>query len=253
MTIDSPRYNLFHLWSAASKRLQSPERYQEFQMIQANLLLAYLGTQEIALDDLDVLDLGCGHGGYSHVFAERGARVTSSDLIIADGLGLESAIQADATSLPLDENSFDFVFCASLIEHVEDSAALVREIRRVMRPGAKCYLSFPPFYTPIGGHQFKPFHLFGERLAMTMYRMANRTESTGEGGEGFSDAYGEWGLYRRTISGVRSDIAAAGLRIIDQSTRYLPVNVSRLPILSEFLTWHVQFILEKPAHDKAAD
>jgi SAM-dependent methyltransferase len=230
--------------AAASKRLESAEKYQEFQRIQANLLLAYIRNQGITLANLDVLDLGCGHGGYSRVFEEEGARVVSSDLIIVPDLGLTAAVQADATNLPLDDHTFDFVFCASLIEHVEDSPALVREIHRVMKPGAKCYLSFPPFYTPIGGHQFKPFHLLGEKLALSLYKFANRREEAPSGAT-FEDAYGEWGLYRRTISGVRGDIEAASLTILDQSTRYLPVDFSRIPVLSEFLTWHVQFILEK--------
>ncbi len=241
--------NLYHLFDAAFKRLESPSRYREFQEVQANMLLDYLSKQGVHLDGLTVLDLGCGHGGYSRVFESHGAKVLSSDLVIERAthespISLAAALQADATSLPLAESKFDFVFCASLIEHVADSQSLLKEVYRVLKPGAGCYLSFPPFYTPIGGHQFKPFHLFGEKFALAAYRKMNR----GEGLEstGFTDAFGEWGLYRRTIKGTRKEVQKAGLKVLDQSTRYLPLNVSKIPLVAEFLTWHVQFFLQKP-------
>ena len=242
--------SLPNLFFAASKRLESPTRYREFQEIQATLLLDYLDTQGVQLSGMTVLDLGCGHGGYSHVFESQGAKVMSSDLVIERATSgatasLACAIQADATRLPLADASFDFVFCASLIEHVADSQALINEIERVMKPGAECYLSFPPFYTPIGGHQFKPFHLLGERVALAAYRRMNKNDEVAS--TGFNDAFGEWGLFRRTIRGTRKQIEIAGLEVIDQSTRYLPLNVSKLPLVSEFVTWHVQFLLRKPA------
>jgi ubiquinone/menaquinone biosynthesis C-methylase UbiE len=246
-----PKANLMRLISTASKRLDSPENYREFQEVQGRMLLQYLEGQALQLRDRLVLDLGCGHGGYSSVFEAAGARVVCSDLMVDESISkgavrISRMVRADATRLPLQDASVDFVFCASLIEHVPDSRALLSEIERVMKPGAKCYLSFPPFYTPIGGHQFKPFHLFGEKIAMALYRRANK-DSTLETNAGFADAYGEWGLYRRTIRGVRGELATTGLRVLNQSTRYLPLNVSRIPCLSEFLTWHVQFILERDA------
>jgi len=48
-----------------------------------------------------------------------------------------------------------------------------------------------------------------------------------------------------TIRYARQLFAEAGLRIRDESTRFSPFNVARLPWLGEFLTWHVQFILSK--------
>jgi len=243
------RLGLLQLMLTASRRMESTEAYRNFQRTQAELLLQYLRDQEVELASADVLDLGCGYGGYSDVFRSEGASVISSDLIIEPSVAGElstsgQALQADATSLPVRDESMDFVFCASLIEHVEKPLQLLSEIRRVLRAGGKCYLSFPPFYSPVGGHQFKPFHLLGEGAAISLHRLTHKGD---HGASAFANAYGAWGLYPRTIGGVRRDVQALGFSILDQSTRFLPLNVSRVPLLSEFLTWHVQFLLLKPA------
>lgn len=52
-------------------------------------------------------------------------------------------------------------------------------------------------------------------------------------------------LIKQGIRRARQLIAEAGLKIKRESTRFLPLNVARLPCLGEFLTWHVQFILSK--------
>ncbi len=79
-------------------------------------------------------------------------------------------IGADALHASFSDESFPFVFCASLIEHVPEPIGLLTEIARVLTRDGSAYLSFPPFYSPVGGHQFKPFHLLGEQLALRLTR-----------------------------------------------------------------------------------
>ena len=96
---------------------------------------------------LDVLDLGCGSGHQSLAWAERGHRVVGldfdRDLLAAGrervrraggGLAVDWA-QADATSLPFRDASFDLVFNNSLLEHVPAWAKVVTETARVLRRG----------------------------------------------------------------------------------------------------------------------
>jgi hypothetical protein len=56
---------------------------------------------------------------------------------------------------------------------------------------------------------------------------------------------GAWGLYPLTIRSVKKMVDHAGFTIKDQWTRYSPMDVSRIPLLNELLTWHVSFRLEK--------
>jgi hypothetical protein len=48
-----------------------------------------------------------------------------------------------------------------------------------------------------------------------------------------------------TVRRARQLIVEAGLTIRHESTRFFPFTVSRIPVLGEFLTWHVQFLLGK--------
>ena len=244
-----PRATLFGLLAAAWRRGRSPDAYLDFQTVQAELVLEYLRKRGVKIGSKRVLDVGCGHGGYARAFQAAGAEVLGADMFTDrthhDIVRSVDIIRSDALAIPLSDRAMDLVFCASLIEHVPQPRVLIDELKRVLRPGGVCYLSFPPFYTPLGGHQFKPFHLLGERAALYLYRRLHRNDSNGSP-NGFGDAFGEWGLYRRTIGSVRRHVEEGGFRVLDESTRFLPINLSRVPFISEFVTWHVQFLLQRP-------
>jgi len=240
---------LFHL---AKRRLDSPEAYQDFQHHQGELLVRFLQAHHLVIEGKRVLDLGCGLGGYSLALQEHGAKVVSVDLSPLETLGKVQMFCGDAQALPLDANSMDWVICASLIEHVSSQANLLWEIQRVLRVGGLAYLSFPPFYTPIGGHQFSPFHLLGEQVAIRMNRGKSLfrdrqwlKEHYPETPASYTQAFGNWGLYPLTISKVEKLLRDLPFQVIERSTRWLPLDFSSIPLFREFLTWHVQFLLRK--------
>jgi SAM-dependent methyltransferase len=90
-----------------------------------------------------ILDLGCGTGG---VLAHLGEFGTA--------LGLDPAPEAahycrrrdlpmvigSGMDLPFAPASFDAVLALDVIEHVPDDVALLREARRVLRPGGVLFL-----------------------------------------------------------------------------------------------------------------
>ncbi len=224
------------LLQLARRRCESDQQYRQFQAYQGSLLVSFLQQQGIDLQQR-VLDLGCGNGGYTQALGAAGAQVIALDRIRPLKPVL-FFIQGDAITLPFADESLPFVFCASLIEHVPHPRRLLAEIRRILYPGGSAYISFPPFYSPVGGHQFKPYHLLGERVAIRMARSRRQEPATG---------YSDGGLYPLTIRQVRGMIGEAGLQITNMSTRFMPLNMARIPLAGEFLTWHVQFIARKPA------
>jgi ubiquinone biosynthesis O-methyltransferase len=93
----------------------------------------------------DVLDLGCGGGFMAVALAERGARVTGVD---PSKRAVASALHAAnrkcvplaccvgrGECLPVHDDAFEIVVCVDVLEHVTDIDRVLREVRRVLRPG----------------------------------------------------------------------------------------------------------------------
>ena len=97
--------------------------------------------------DLAVLEVGCGLGTDGAQFAKAGADYTGIDLTEAavdlakrrfELFQLPGAFRvADAEHLDFPDNSFDLVYSHGVLHHTPDTAAAVREIHRVLRPGGK--------------------------------------------------------------------------------------------------------------------
>jgi SAM-dependent methyltransferase len=89
-----------------------------------------------------VLDAGCGTGDIGvRIAAEPGVEVVAVDtsprmVQIARERGLRASV-ADVQQLPFEDGEFDCVLAAWVIYHVQDRAAAIRELARVLRPGGR--------------------------------------------------------------------------------------------------------------------
>jgi len=52
-------------------------------------------------------------------------------------------VVADAANLPFEDGFVDGIICQSLLEHVADADAVIKEIKRVLKPGGWLYVSVP--------------------------------------------------------------------------------------------------------------
>ena len=97
------------------------------------------------LDGKQVLDLGCGMGGFAVAAELAGADVTAMDYnpaycAITAARGDQYALRmpvfrAAGEALPLPSAQFDVVTAWDVIEHVQQPADMLAEIARVLRPG----------------------------------------------------------------------------------------------------------------------
>jgi len=102
-----------------------------------------------------ILDVGCADGAMMIYCGLQGAEVYGQDLNLNSVKGanelLESfnikgeALCGDATELRFPDNSFDAVISSDFFEHISDETKVkvLREIRRVLKPGAAAVIKTP--------------------------------------------------------------------------------------------------------------
>ncbi|MFJ9681945.1 class I SAM-dependent methyltransferase [Streptomyces sp. NPDC101194] len=93
---------------------------------------------------LKVLDVGCGAGHYAAELLAGGAEVVGIDGSATllgharERLGDRAELRMHDAEKPLDfidDASFDGIVCALMLHYIADRQGLLRELRRVLRPG----------------------------------------------------------------------------------------------------------------------
>lgn len=193
-------------------------------------------AERVPLAGARVLDLGSGHGGAGAALAAGGAWVTSLD---ASPRGGVRPVVGDAARLPFADGAFDGVVCANLLEHVPSPPAVLAEAARVLRQGGWLYLSWTPWYGPLGGHEYSPWHYLGVRPARAIGRFVRIGGGTNVPGRRLFPTH--VGPTLRWIRGTgRFDIRYAG-------PRYWPSQawLLRVPGLREVATWNCLLFMER--------
>jgi SAM-dependent methyltransferase len=118
----------------------------------------------LAKEDL-VLNVGCGMVRRFEI--DTPARFLATDLRALSNVDFA----ADATALPLADDSVDAVISLELLEHVPDPKAVLAELARVLRPGGVVVISAPSGAVPRhDDHDFWRFTAEGlERLCSEFF------------------------------------------------------------------------------------
>ncbi|MEM7357006.1 MAG: class I SAM-dependent methyltransferase [Acidobacteriota bacterium] len=105
-----------------------------------------------------LLDVGCGLGEAAVYFAKQGAEVTATDLSgemlalterVAERHGVRVATaKGPAETLPFDDASFDVVYAGNVLHH-GDTAAMIDELHRLLRPGGVAVTWDPLHHNPL--------------------------------------------------------------------------------------------------------
>ena len=120
-----------------------------------------------------VLDIGAGNHSYSSYFPNR----VSVDI----DPKRKPDIVGDIHDLPFEDESFDFVLCTEVLEHVEDPQKAITELYRVLRPGGRCVLTtrlvFPLHDTPNDHWRFTKYRLQKLFSKWTVLELEPETET----------------------------------------------------------------------------
>lgn len=119
----------------------------------------YLKRLRLALDLVPderydrLLDLGYGSGILLPELAARSRAVVAVDkhgredvvtgLLARERLTGTRLLRGNLLTLPFADGSFDALVCLSVLEHIRDTTAGLRELRRVLRPGGRLLVGFP--------------------------------------------------------------------------------------------------------------
>jgi len=106
--------------------------------------MMHVGPELRRISGARVLDIGSGDGEFTALLIGRGNSVYAVDIAnfgIATRYPDVRFQQADARYLPFRAESFDFVLCSDVLEHIERFEPVISEISRVLEPGGRCVIS----------------------------------------------------------------------------------------------------------------
>ncbi len=94
-------------------------------------------TELAGKNDLDILDVGCGHKPFYPFFKSIAKSYVGTDIIA--GAKVDRVCPSEA--LAVDDQSADVVVCLSVLEHVNDPNQSVKELHRVVRDDGVVFVS----------------------------------------------------------------------------------------------------------------
>lgn len=130
-------------------------------------VIDYLERHGIAIAGSRIVEIGSAEGGNLCAMAERGAaELVGTDIAevrLQSAARIATALGHDITYSTNDiiyeeqprewVGHFDLALLRDVIEHLDDAETALRNIRKLLRPGGYLYVTFPPWYSPFGGHQ----------------------------------------------------------------------------------------------------
>jgi len=140
-----------------------------------HLVTGWIERHHAEKGPLRMLDVACATGMsfrfLSRFGSVRGVDISEETIRLCRRRGIDRIVLGDAMRLPFADASFDVVLALDALEHFEDDAAAIAEIRRVARPDALVLITTPAFMFLWSPHDEAYHHVrrytkpqLGERL-----------------------------------------------------------------------------------------
>ncbi len=222
------------LADVVEKSDRHPRTRRNFRMqyrLAVHTLIPWLEKLGVLPDQPAVCEIGCGEGGVIAAFVERGTtKALGTDIV---GLLLELVSEPIARDLNLKveyaahdvigdaiqpewEQAFDVVVLRDVIEHLDDPAAAMRAIRRIMKPTGVLLITFPPYTSPFGGHQQLLGTTLGNIPFIHLLPSAVFERVIANGDPVNQDEVRRLHAIRCSVRGVKNAATSAGLSLLDE-------------------------------------
>ena len=96
--------------------------------------------------EIAVLDAGAGRGlRFSYDYKDEVTRMAGADVdqSVLHNPNLTDAVVADLSELPYEDGEFDLAFSKFVFEHLDRPLTVLRELRRVLKPGSHLLIHTP--------------------------------------------------------------------------------------------------------------
>lgn len=181
-----------------------------------------------------LLDYGCGNGAQTMLFAQVFDQITGVDVnpeYLADfnreialrNLGqLMDAHSLEDGRIPLEDGAVDCLMSFTVLEHVDDEMAVLKEMYRVLKPGGKLILTVP--------NRWWIFETHGANLPLLPW---NRVPFVSWWPKFLHDRYARARIYRKRE--IRAMVEEAGFTVTDNFNMTAPMDMIKWRPLRRFL------------------
>lgn len=124
--------------------LDSNENYNDFNVrfFHRQRINTFLNIIK-SIPNIDkALDIGCGAGTYTNLLSRFASKVYAIDIEKKVNLR-KQFIQMDIQRMGFKKNSFQFVICSEVLEHIDNIRDGLNEINRIVQPGGIVLFSMP--------------------------------------------------------------------------------------------------------------
>jgi len=221
----------------------------------AREIMDFFGAEGITLTGRRVADIGCGDGIIDLGVFRRtrplqltGFDTRPTDLGLLRKLAAENGVpdeidaglafrKSQPASLPAKDASFDFIYSWSVFEHVEEPIALIKEIRRVLRPEGAFMIQLYPFYhSENGSHLWDWFPEGFAQLLNSEEDMIQKVRTDPGPDPDWAEAllWSSHGLNKITLDDLQRSLLAGGFRVskleLITETVLVPPELARFPL-----------------------
>lgn len=105
-------------------------------------------------ENIYILDAGCGDGMYINGLKELGyTQIIGLDLFDEIADKSTNYVRGSIDELPFEENVFDFVYCTSCVNYLEDVESGIKEMSRVLKKGGILLITVTTKYSLFSLHR----------------------------------------------------------------------------------------------------
>ena len=169
-----------NLYEKIKQNDKIPDEYKYFWGYQYRLgkevIVPYLRRLHVFQNNDRVMEIGSAEGGVLAAFVEAGAKAALATDIAKNRLDMGEIISSEL-NLPIKfkvhnilsepvspewKQTANLIILRDVIEHLDDTELALNKIKEFIRPGGYLYVTFPPYFSPFGGHQHNLKNFWGK-------------------------------------------------------------------------------------------